>query len=174
MTYTIGVSNQIQRTVNCVECGTEFQTTHSQGRYCSDSCRQIGNRRSWNKYSMANRDARRKYGKSWYELNKVKRTKQIKQYLNSPAGKEVTRKAGINSRKNNPEKYKARLEVLMAKRKGILVPEPCCVCGVSPTEAHHIDYGAPLDVMWLCTQHHKELHRNNKHGIFVENVEVIE
>lgn len=35
----------------------------------------------------------------------------------------------------------------------------CCeVCGVERTEAHHHDYEKPLEVRWLCRQHHDWLH----------------
>ena len=42
--------------------------------------------------------------------------------------------------------------------KGLLVKTPCHVCGSLEVEAHHADYSRPLDVVWLCKKHHKELH----------------
>jgi hypothetical protein len=35
--------------------------------------------------------------------------------------------------------------------------QPCEVCG-SPAEAHHDDYDKPLDVRWLCFEHHRAHH----------------
>ena len=32
-------------------------------------------------------------------------------------------------------------------------------CAQSRAQAHHADYNHPLDVIWLCAEHHKELHR---------------
>jgi hypothetical protein len=68
--------------------------------------------------------------------------------------------------------------------KGILVRQPCEVCGESPVgsdgrslvHAHHCDYNKPLEVMWLCQPHHYEWHQRNKavprkevsHGIHAE------
>lgn len=47
-------------------------------------------------------------------------------------------------------------------RRGKLTRQPCEVCGAeSNIEAHHSDYSKPLDVNWLCREHHKEWHRNN-------------
>lgn len=44
------------------------------------------------------------------------------------------------------------------RRRGKLSPEPCEVCGVEDVEMHHDDYDKPLDVRWLCRQHHSDLH----------------
>lgn len=54
--------------------------------------------------------------------------------------------------------------------KGLLVRQACEVCGANGTfkdgrsevQAHHDDYGKPLDVRWLCQKHHHEWHKNHK------------
>ena len=45
-----------------------------------------------------------------------------------------------------------------ALKSGELVREPCEVCGRKPAQAHHHDYSRPLDVHWLCQEHHKAEH----------------
>lgn len=60
-------------------------------------------------------------------------------------------------RARHPERYKARVAVSNAIRDGRLVrPTGCSNCGVSGPriEAHHADYGKPLDVEWLCKPCH--------------------
>lgn len=49
-----------------------------------------------------------------------------------------------------------------AIRKGELVrPETCDRCAVGGRiEAHHDDYGNPLDVRWLCRKCHRARHRD--------------
>jgi len=54
-----------------------------------------------------------------------------------------------------PERYAAKNTVSNAIRDGRLVKQPCEVCGSKKTEAHHDDYTKPLEVRWLCNQHHK-------------------
>lgn len=61
-------------------------------------------------------------------------------------------------RRNNHEKYKARVAVGNALRSGLLVREPCAVCGEERSQAHHPDYSKPLDVVWLCHEHHRKEH----------------
>lgn len=56
------------------------------------------------------------------------------------------------------EHHLARDQVKKAIEKGLLVRRPCEVCGASRVDAHHDDYGKPLDVRWLCPPHHREHH----------------
>lgn len=57
-----------------------------------------------------------------------------------------------------------------AIRKGILVPQPCEVCGSFQkrkggrcgVDGHHDDYNKPLEVRWLCKRHHFAWHQKNK------------
>jgi hypothetical protein len=64
-------------------------------------------------------------------------------------------------------KHRAKRRVMAAwwtwfkKNKG--VKDNCEVCRTKENvEAHHPDYNKPYEVMWLCSLHHKEWHRNNK------------
>jgi len=49
--------------------------------------------------------------------------------------------------------------VMKAIKKGTLKRLPCEKCGNEKTHAHHSDYSKPLDVIWLCPKHHRELHK---------------
>lgn len=61
-------------------------------------------------------------------------------------------------RKRNPKSYIAHLAVGAALRHGVIERQPCEVCGVEKSEAHHPDYERPYDVTWLCRKHHKAVH----------------
>lgn len=61
-------------------------------------------------------------------------------------------------REKHPERYAANTAVANALRSGKLKKWPCFCCGDDKVEAHHPDYSSPLDVIWLCAAHHKELH----------------
>lgn len=63
-----------------------------------------------------------------------------------------------NWRRANPEKYRAHVAVQRALSAGTLTKGKCEVCGESAVDAHHDDYTRPLDVRWLCRQHHTRLH----------------
>jgi hypothetical protein len=60
-------------------------------------------------------------------------------------------------RKSNPLKYRAHQMVARATRTGKLKKLPCVVCGEEKVEAHHPDYYSPLEVIWACSLHHKQL-----------------
>jgi hypothetical protein len=53
-----------------------------------------------------------------------------------------------------------------AIRDGHLNRGPCEVCGSREgVEGHHEDYSKPLDVRWLCREHHKALHAFKRVGL---------
>jgi len=39
--------------------------------------------------------------------------------------------------------------------------QPCEICGLIKTEAHHDDYDKPLEIRWLCFKHHREWHKKH-------------
>lgn len=54
-------------------------------------------------------------------------------------------------------KKRARGAAYQAVVRGDLVKENC-PCGSSQSEMHHADYEKPLEVTWLCTRCHHNLH----------------
>jgi hypothetical protein len=65
-------------------------------------------------------------------------------------------------RARNRQKYLARSAVANALRDGRLMRGPCEQEGrgcAGPVQAHHEDYSKPLEVRWLCREHHHEEHR---------------
>lgn len=85
--------------------------------------------------------------KSWRKRNKKIHTQKTREW-----------------RERNPDKYKAQTAVGNAVRDGRLVKEPCQVCGDQRVHAHHEDYTKPLDVVWLCHQHHVQWHYEERNG----------
>lgn len=69
----------------------------------------------------------------------------------------------------NTEHRRVNQLVQQAIARGVLIPEPCEVCGIfgkdengiRRVDAHHCDYNKPLDITWLCKKHHIEWHKNN-------------
>lgn len=67
---------------------------------------------------------------------------------------------GNARRSENPLKYRARYLTNNALRDGRLIRKPCNKCGsVENIEAHHEDYNKPLEILWLCKEHHQEIHK---------------
>lgn len=66
-----------------------------------------------------------------------------------------------------PEK-KARLRANRAVFRAIMTGKlkrlPCEICGGRPAEGHHEDYNKPLEVIWLCMRHHREIHGHPQSG----------
>lgn len=56
------------------------------------------------------------------------------------------------------EQDRAHRAVHVAIADGVLVRQPCEVCGREPAHGHHDDYSKPLEVRWLCPSHHTRLH----------------
>ena len=83
-----------------------------------------------------------------------------KEYQRTPAFAESHEAAVKRWGARHPERKKASTAVHRAIRDGKLIPWPVCAipdcCG--KPHAHHPDYSRPLDVVWLCDKHHKEVH----------------
>lgn len=58
-----------------------------------------------------------------------------------------------------PEHDAARRALQAAVKNGVIVRGKCERCPSTKTQAHHDDYAKPLDVRWLCRDHHYEVHR---------------
>jgi hypothetical protein len=86
-----------------------------------------------------------------------KRKAEARAYRATAAGKAVQAKGSKVSRKNYPERVTARRKLNRALKSGFLTRQPCFICG-EVAEAHHPDYSAPLDVTWLCKEHHTATH----------------
>lgn len=62
---------------------------------------------------------------------------------------------------NRGQRHKmvARAYVNTLLQRNQLERKPCEVCGKLETEAHHNSYENPLDIRWLCKEHHDALER---------------
>jgi DNA-binding XRE family transcriptional regulator len=57
---------------------------------------------------------------------------------------------------------RARRAINRAKARAEVAEAPCEVCGTTDgVHAHHDDYAKPLDVRWLCADHHADVHRRD-------------
>ena len=68
-------------------------------------------------------------------------------------------KAAVLTDEERRLRHNTRRITRRAIKSGKLVPQPCKVCGCVDVEAHHPDYSKPIDVVWLCAEHHREIHR---------------
>jgi hypothetical protein len=62
----------------------------------------------------------------------------------------------------NPDRFEVKRIVKNALRQGVLIKQPCEVCGDPKTQGHHDDYSKPLSVRWLCQKHHWDIHRQER------------
>jgi hypothetical protein len=60
------------------------------------------------------------------------------------------------------KKANARAYLKEYVKRGYIKKSPCEVCGESKVDGHHDDYDKPLQVKWLCREHHLELHAKQK------------
>ena len=79
--------------------------------------------------------------------------------------KEQRNRYSLEYNKKNKYKIVAHRIVRKAIKSGLLTKKPCEKCGNKKTEAHHDDYSKPLQVQWLCRNHHR-LAPHNKRTCF--------
>lgn len=127
----------IRRT--CVICNREFLTSlhtiesrENGGTCCSFSCVAKRKHEEWKQTGHFNPNYKGKLALTNYEHK-------------------------LNFQERYPEKALAHKIFQEAIRSGKLQRLPCSICGAPKAEGHHPDYSKPLEVIWLCDKHHKEV-----------------
>jgi len=157
----------------CKKCNIEKQ---DEEYYASDKTCKECRKEAVRKNRENNADYYREYDKARFKSDPRVRERH-RRYQKTEAGKESVSKSRkkwaienreamhaklIEYREEFPKKYAAHSAVHCAKIKGILRPMPCEECGSEKNiHAHHDDYDKPLSVRWLCSQHHRDWHKEN-------------
>lgn len=99
----------------------------------------------------------KKRNKIYRDTNKEYYKNYKREYNKTEKGMSVQRLGQKRRKDMYPEKIVAVQYVNNAIRDGRLFRKPCEVCGSTyKIEAHHEDYLKPLEVNWLCKEHHTE------------------
>lgn len=140
----------------CNSCGAQFQTASNDRKY-SARCRPC------HRQFEAEKRARRKARGQRTGGGAVPREyhQEYQRAYSSRPDVKLARAERARARARNPlerHKHKARWLARRAIASGRLVRQPCEICGETRVDAHHDDYGKPLDVRWLCRPHHVAHH----------------
>lgn len=108
------------------------------------------------KYYAEHRECEYAVSKVWREANKERIAANARAWR--AANPDKVKVINQRIKEKYPERVKARMAVTHAITAGILVRQPCEVCGATEVHGHHDDYGNPLEVRWLCSEHHTEHH----------------
>jgi|SRR5262245_47580924 len=134
--------------MRCSKCGEagEFFKGHAQCKRCMVTAAREYSKTDAGKEAL--RRGRLKYANS-------ERGKRVREAYEQTEARRLSLNAAERRRKlKSPEKVRARQVLNDAVRTGRMLRKPCEQCGEVLTEAHHDDYGKPLDVRWLCRRHH--------------------
>lgn len=143
----------------CSTCGKEKEVTEYYKNYakCKSCCYEVAK-----KYRASERgkEVRRKEAIN-ARLSGKKQARQ-KKYGATEKGKLVAKKY-YQGRYKTPEgklRESAKNAVKHALKTGKLAKQPCFICGIEKSVAHHSSYAEDmrLVVTWLCMPHHNEIH----------------
>jgi len=89
---------------------------------------------------------------------------RARKYYKTKHGKKAVYKASKKSMLKFPEKQRARVKLNYAVKIGkINKPKKCEVCKkIGKLHGHHHDYSKPLEVKWVCTGCHADIHNDKK------------
>jgi hypothetical protein len=116
-------------------------------------------------YYKKNREKLLKQFKKRHEENKEHERIKKREYVKKNRLKLLEKKKNYN--KYNPEVYKKRNKKRVKAtwtlndhlRRNLIKKKPCELCDEIKVQGHHYDYDKPLDVYWLCREHHAYIHR---------------
>lgn len=159
----------------CTKCGerkpfSEFPRPSKKTGWVKAQCTKCTNA-YWREWAARNREKSNGFKTAWRLRNpekmkaaqkswKIRNPHKLEEYAKRKAARNPHLSRDIMRRNTiaRPEVVKARRAVSNAISRGDLIRQPCEVCGLTKVEAHHPDYGKPLDVRWLCHRHHTQLH----------------
>lgn len=163
-------SKPASRKLTCCRCGSEKE--NKKAGYCRACAREQDNEwRLKTGRTLKHRTGMCQCGKPFAPYSKCYclecSHKKAKEYRdrNPERMAEIWKRVNEKQQEKDdwPIKNFARQTVRAALRAGVIEKLPCSVCGTQEkVEAHHEDYLKPIDVIWLCSFHHKEHHRLNK------------
>lgn len=155
MKYITGLTLEekiIRRRMKYREYSAKYRSIHSDRK-----------KKSALAYYYRNAEKNSIYAKRRYSIKKEEILENNSKYIKSDRGKENKLRYYYEVLKLNPKKLKA--QGLFGKRlaRGKIIKKPCEICGSINVHGHHDDYNKPLEVRWLCPQHHANVHR--KYGV---------
>ncbi|WDA36430.1 hypothetical protein [Sphingobium sp. YC-XJ3] len=124
----------------CTACSAEITITEQMCKYSKYVCGPCRSKAAV-EWAKRNREKKRASNNSYHARNSSRRADRTRAY-----------------RERNPAKRIAHQAVQTAVRNGTLIRQLCSECGADNAHAHHDDYSRPLDVIWLCHEHHMQRH----------------
>ena len=106
---------------------------------------------------MCEKCLHREYQRHWSQ----KKTLDERRAMIANRNPETVRRAGRSryAKRKGTLVYVCNYTFNNAVRRGLLTCQPCKFCGrTENVHGHHDDYSKPLDVLWLCKNHHLLLH----------------
>lgn len=125
-----------------------------------------------NKRPKYERDAQKHRDSSKRHYRKLKESPKYLEKIHKDEAGRIRRETSDKTlllKKKRQAREKLRYAVSANKVKKLL----CQVCGVSKSEGHHDDYDKPLEVIWLCSQHHKDIHFNRLDRTLIKNLDFV-
>lgn len=144
--------------VKCKNCDvlkptTEFYIDGRSGKI-RNPCKDCLNARH---RALASTDKAKAAKKAYRKANQERQNEHNRKYRQVHGDRVAAYREIWNN--DNPEKRKAHRKVWNALKTGAMKKNPCEVCGSAYVHAHHPDYEKPLEVLWLCPEHHADVHR---------------
>ena len=148
----------------CFKCGktlplTEFYKHPAMGDGHLGKCKEC-TKKDVHEHRLKNIEKVREYDKM--RAKKPHRKALAKRVSNYPHNKAVKLELDRAWRNADKRRMKCHNALRRAVLKGVVTRMPCEVCGNEKSHAHHEDYDFPLLVVWLCSQHHKDRHKQLK------------
>jgi hypothetical protein len=92
--------------------------------------------------------------REYQQINRSKRTEYFRKYRKTKSGSANTSKAVKKYELNNTDRRNAW-------NKSKIIPlKPCEICGDIKTHRHHPDISKPMEIIFLCPKHHKEVEKS--------------